>query len=88
MSSICRGTATRAAGQRAPGKFEELTRAYFSVRQKADTTAERDHVRAAWLLVDARHPGLASDLAAWNWLKETVADAAVGSDEDRQARTR
>lgn len=57
--------------------FEDLTRAYFSVRLKADTTAERHHVRTAWLLVDARHPGLESDLAAWNWLKETVAEAAV-----------
>jgi GTP-binding protein len=32
---------------------------------------------SALLLIDARHPGLASDLAAWQWLKETVADAAV-----------
>jgi GTP-binding protein len=49
-------------------EFAELTRAYFG--------QERRDVRAL-LLVDARHPGLASDLAAWRWLMETVADAAV-----------
>jgi GTP-binding protein len=32
---------------------------------------------SALLLIDARHPGLASDLAAWHWLRDTVADAAV-----------
>ena len=36
-----------------------------------------DRQPAAILLVDARHPGLESDIAAWHWLRETVADAAV-----------
>ena len=49
-------------------EFADLTRAYFG--------QEGRDVRAL-LLVDARHPGLASDLAAWHWLMETVADAAV-----------
>jgi GTP-binding protein len=49
-------------------EFADLTRAYFG-QEGRDV--------AALLLVDARHPGLASDLAAWHWLKETVADAAV-----------
>jgi GTP-binding protein len=31
----------------------------------------------ALLLVDARHPGLASDRDAWGWLKETVARRAI-----------
>ena len=64
-------------GSASAREFEELARAYFSVRLKADATVEHDRVRAAWLLVDARHPGLANDLTAWNWLKDTVADAAV-----------
>lgn len=29
------------------------------------------------LLVDARHPALASDLAAWSWLREAGVDAAI-----------
>jgi GTP-binding protein len=63
-------------GQAAAREFDELTRDYFSVRLKADPTGER-RGPSALLLIDARHPGLASDLAAWHWLKETVADAAV-----------
>ena len=73
-------------GGQAAAEFEELTRAYFAaVRVKADTTD--DHVdgrsvrlqpdRAALLLVDSRHPGLASDRDAWAWLRDTVDDAAI-----------
>ena len=29
------------------------------------------------LLVDARHPGLESDRAAWEWLQGTVDEAAI-----------
>jgi GTP-binding protein len=32
---------------------------------------------AALLLVDARHPGLENDLAAWNWLGDAVATRAI-----------
>lgn len=32
---------------------------------------------AALLLVDARHPGLPGDAAAWRWLCKTVADRAI-----------
>jgi GTP-binding protein len=32
---------------------------------------------AALLLIDARHPGLASDRAAWQWVHATARDAAV-----------
>jgi GTP-binding protein len=73
-------------GAAAAREFEDLTAAYFGVRLKADTTTERgvrlqpdrnEHRPAAILLVDARHPGLASDLGAWRWLKDTAAAAAV-----------
>ena len=53
-------------GAAAAHEFDDLTAAYFGVQRPA-----------AILLVDARHPGLASDLAAWQWLKDTAADAAV-----------
>ena len=45
--------------------FEELVGTVF-VRQPAGL-----------LLVDARHPGLASDRAAWQWVHATARDAAV-----------
>ena len=48
--------------------FDELTTAYFD-------RAER-HM-AALLLVDARHPGLESDLVAWRWLTAVLEHAAV-----------
>jgi GTP-binding protein len=39
------------------------------------------------LLVDARHPGLESDRAAWQWLRQAVAEAAVvGTKIDKLAR--
>ena len=72
-------------GKQSAQEFDELTQEYFGIRLKADTTLEHsvrlqpDPTRqpAALLLMDARHPGLASDLAAWHWLKQTAADAAV-----------
>ncbi|HKB11631.1 MAG TPA: GTPase [Vicinamibacterales bacterium] len=42
---------------------------------------------AAILLVDARHPGLASDIAAWQWLRHTVERSAVAATKiDKLAR--
>jgi GTP-binding protein len=76
-------------GQEAAAGFEELTRAFFR-RGGQDGRGGRDGnapvrpaaaVReariSALLLVDSRHPGLASDLAAWNWLCNTVDSAAI-----------
>lgn len=53
-------------GRDAAASFAGLTRAYFG----------RPGV-AALLLVDARHPGLASDRQAWEWLQNTVERSAV-----------
>src|SRR5690606_11624729 len=55
-----------ARGGDAAASFARLTQAYF----------DRPGV-AALLLVDARHPGLASDRQAWEWLQDTVESAAV-----------
>ena len=52
--------------------FEELTRGYFQERVRP---FEKPLV--ALLLVDARHPGLETDVGAWQWLKGTAAEAAV-----------
>ena len=43
-------------------EFQELTRAYFG----------RAGLTAALLLIDARHPGLAADVEAWQWLQSAV----------------
>jgi GTP-binding protein len=58
------------------GGFEALTEAYFA----------RDEA-AALLLVDTRHPGLASDRAAWQWIQRVAVKAAVvGTKIDKLAR--
>ena len=45
--------------------FDEIARAVFA------------RSPAALLLVDARHPGLENDRAAWEWVSSAAADAAV-----------
>jgi GTP-binding protein len=61
--------------------FALLTRAYFARdgqegrdRRERKTSPAR---QSALLLVDARHPGLENDLAAWNWLGDAVATRAI-----------
>jgi GTP-binding protein len=70
-------------GDAAAQEFGELTQAYFAeVRLKPDAM-----IRAALVLVDARHPGLDSDLEAWRWLTTVVEDAAlVATKIDKLAR--
>jgi len=50
-------------------EFDDLARDYFE--------RDLDKVVAALLLVDVRHPGLQSDIEAWQWLQTIVANAAV-----------
>ena len=70
-------------GPDAAREFEQLTRAYFAVHGSDEETTREDERRgrerqvAALLVVDARHPGLSSDLDAWAWLEETVAARAI-----------
>jgi GTP-binding protein len=55
-------------------EFNQLTDAYF----------DRPGRRGALLLVDARHPGLSSDLDAWAWLgSQPCARAVVGTKVDK-----
>jgi GTP-binding protein len=66
-------------GDAAAREFAELTRAYFG----HDTRT----ARSAFLLVDARHAGLDSDVEAWRWLRTTVEDAVlVATKIDKLAR--
>jgi GTP-binding protein len=61
-----RGSATPAeARQASAAEFESIVRAVF---QRAP---------AGLLLVDARHPGLESDGAAWTWMREAAGRSAV-----------
>ncbi len=57
-------------GQASVLAFEALTREYFEGHGRAAQVS-------ALLMVDARHPGLASDRGAWAWLRPTV-EGGVG----------
>ncbi len=60
-------------GDDAARAFGEMTRSFFGqVRRFGQGPA-----LTAVLLVDARHPGLESDVQAWEWLKGAVESAAV-----------
>jgi GTP-binding protein len=59
---VLSATAAREASQ---ATFEAIVRVVF------------ERGPAGLLLVDARHPGLASDRAAWPWIHEAAPDAAV-----------
>jgi len=62
-------------GRDAAHEFDELTAAYFG------------HAPGALLLVDSRHPGLASDRQAWQWMRRVTDHAAiVGTKIDKLAR--
>jgi GTP-binding protein len=90
-------------GPLAAREFEELTSAYFRQdrqdrreRQDGPKGISRPAPPAlpappvnvsALLLVDARHPGLDSDRAAWQWLQRTAERTAlVGTKIDKLAR--
>jgi GTP-binding protein len=79
-------------GTDAAQEFQELTRAYFGrVGQVGHLgrVGQAGHPPdlAALLLVDSRHPGLASDRAAWQWM-HTKAErvAIVATKIDKLAR--
>jgi len=58
-------------GDQSAREFQVLTQAYFTGERRREKTV------AGLLLVDSRHPGLASDSSAWDWLRGAVAEAAV-----------
>ena len=62
-------------------ELDAVTHAYFGVRlRSAPPSAGSGGVvppHAALLVIDARHPGLDNDLAAWTWLKDAVATHAL-----------
>jgi GTP-binding protein len=64
--------------------FEELTHAIFG-REGHERQGRRDGksslgptaLESALLLVDARHPGLTNDVAAWRWLQDVAPNCAI-----------
>jgi GTP-binding protein len=73
-----------ARGDRAD--LEAATRAFFG-REGQVGQAPPDRAVAALLLVDARHPGLDSDRAAWQWVAASVESCAVAATKiDKLAR--
>jgi GTP-binding protein len=66
-------------GDASAREFNALTEAYFSRADEKDI--------AVVLLVDSRHPGLDSDLDAWNWMrKQPVARGIVATKVDKLTR--
>jgi GTP-binding protein len=57
--------------------FEQLTAAYFESRAAAGSAPGLPSTAGSLLLVDARHPGLEKDLAAFDWLAALGSPAAV-----------
>jgi GTP-binding protein len=62
-----------APGARSPADARRSSQAEF----EAIVSVVFERAPAALLLVDARHPGLASDRAAWQWIHAAARDAAV-----------
>jgi GTP-binding protein len=66
--------APRAArGTLSPADARRSSRAEF----EAIVSVVFEHAPAALLLVDARHPGLASDRAAWQWVRAAAGNAGM-----------
>jgi len=64
-------------GEASAQEFERLTTAYF----------DRPGTRQVLLLVDARHPGLESDVEAWAWLSSQPCQRRViGTKVDKLSR--
>lgn len=56
-------------------------------RRLADSYFDREGARGALLLVDARHPELEADLAAWEWLQaQPLPKAVVATKVDKLTR--
>ena len=82
-------------GRKTAQEFEALTASLFGgqvrqagrARQAGESPPALPAPLSALLIVDARHPGLESDRAAWEWMKATVgARAIVATKIDKLAR--
>ncbi|MBI3403175.1 MAG: ribosome biogenesis GTP-binding protein YsxC [Acidobacteria bacterium] len=68
-------------------ELDEVTRQYFGREGREGPSPAAPALRAALLIIDARHPGLENDLEAWRWLRSTVERfGIVGTKIDKLAR--
>jgi GTP-binding protein len=69
--------------------LDEVTRAYFGrATQDRPEQQKSPERRGALLIVDARHPGLDSDIQAWGWLQNAVEHLGVVATKiDKLARS-
>ena len=66
-------------GDASAQEFRQLTDAYF---------ARTDRALGVLLLVDARHPGLESDVEAWQWLRaQPCPSGVIGTKVDKLTRS-
>jgi GTP-binding protein len=73
-------------GDAAAREFNRLTVAYFG-RAQGTKGAEIPKAIGVLLLVDARHPGLETDLEAWAWLQtQPCPRAVIGTKADKLTR--
>ena len=75
-------------GDVAAREFNRLTEAYFARASGADLarSAQAKDI-GVLLLVDARHPGLESDLEAWRWLEQQPCPhGVIGTKVDKLTR--
>jgi GTP-binding protein len=74
-------------GDAAAEEFRRLAEEYFGQRGRGAPEGSDHPVRLALLLVDARHPGLEADLAAWEWLQaQPLPKAVVATKVDKLTR--
>ena len=71
-------------GAKSAREFEALTASVFGERREG-----RPAPLSALLIVDARHPGLESDRAAWKWMQESIATREIVATKiDKLARAK
>lgn len=75
-------------GDAAAREFNRLIEAYFARAAGAASPAAERHKRiGVLLLVDSRHPGLESDLEAWQWVQTLPCPSGVvGTKVDKLTR--
>jgi GTP-binding protein len=82
-------------GGKAQAEFAALMQAYFDLARtdgdRSGASTPNGHApagpAAVLLIVDARHPGLPQDVAAWNWIQQLgLPNAIVASKVDKLSR--
>jgi GTP-binding protein len=74
-------------GGAAAEEFRRLADSFFGRQESGGPEGGAHPITLALLLVDARHPGLEADLAAWEWLQvQPLPKAVVATKVDKLTR--